>query len=88
MTYRLSTSTKFDKAFRKLDRQTHQIIKAWLMKRLYRCENPRLWGEALKGDNCSEWRYRIGDYRVLADIREDELVLICLHVGHRRELYD
>ena len=42
-----------------------------------------LWLETLNG----MWRYRIGDYRLLAEIRDDELLILALEVGHRREVY-
>jgi mRNA interferase RelE/StbE len=33
------------------------------------------------------WRIRIGDYRVLYEIRDTELVVLVVDVGHRREIY-
>ncbi|MFR5829321.1 MAG: type II toxin-antitoxin system RelE family toxin [Adlercreutzia equolifaciens] len=39
------------------------------------------------GDKSGIWRYRVGDYRILCDIKDDELVVLALEVGHRREVY-
>lgn len=47
MTYKIVTTDKFDKAFKKLDRQTQRIIKAWIDKNLMGCENPRIHGKGL-----------------------------------------
>ncbi|RNJ10284.1 type II toxin-antitoxin system RelE family toxin [Escherichia coli] len=34
------------------------------------------------------WRYRVGDYRILCEIRDDELIILVATIGHRREVYD
>lgn len=54
----------------------------------YETDNPRLHGKALTGDLKGLWRYRIGDYRLLADINDFELVIIAIDIGHRREIYN
>jgi mRNA interferase RelE/StbE len=33
------------------------------------------------------WRIRVGEYRILYEIREGELVVLIIRVGHRREAY-
>ena len=87
MIYEISTTEKFDKSFKKLDRQTQRIIKAWIEKNLINCENPRIHGKALTSNRSGQWRYRVGDYRILAEIHDDKLVLILIDVGHRRDIY-
>ena len=87
MTYKIVTTDKFDKAFKKLDRQTQRIIKAWIDKNLMGCENPRIHGKGLTANRSGQWRYRVGDYRILADIRDDEIVLVLIDVGHRSRIY-
>ena len=88
MTYNIVTTDKFDKAFKKLDRQTQRIIKAWIDKNLMGCENPRIHGKGLTANRSGQWRYRVGDYRILADIRDDEIVLVLIDVGHRSRIYE
>ena len=88
MTYKIVTTDKFDKAFKKLDRQTQRIIKAWIDKNLMGCENPRIHGKVLTANRSGQWRYRVGDYRILADIRDDEIVLVLIDVGHRSRIYE
>lgn len=87
MTFKIFTTTKFDKAFKKLDRQTQKIIKSWIDKNLIACENPRLHGKPLTANKKGFWRYRVGDYRILADIQDNNLILVFVDVGHRKEIY-
>lgn len=87
MMYQIVTTDKFDKSFRKLDKQTQKIIKAWIEKNLMDCENPRLHGKGLTANRSGQWRYRVGDYRILAEIRDNELVLVLIDVGHRSRIY-
>ena len=87
MIYQIVTTDKFDKSFKKLDKQTQKIIKAWIEKNLMGCENPRLHGKGLTANKSGQWRYRVGDYRILAEIRESELVLVLVEAGHRSRIY-
>jgi addiction module toxin, relE/stbE family len=87
MIYQLLTTDRFDKAFKKLDKQTQRIIKAWIDKNLDGCENPRLHGKGLTANRSGQWRYRVGDYRILAEIRDNEIVLVLIDVGHRSTIY-
>lgn len=87
MIYQLLTTDRFDKAFKKLDKQTQRIIKAWIDKNLDGCENPRLHRKGLTANRSGQWRYRVGDYRILAEIRDNEIVLVLIDVGHRSTIY-
>lgn len=87
MIYQLLTTDRFDKAFKKLDKQTQRIIKAWIDKNLDGCENLRLHGKGLTANRSGQWRYRVGDYRILAEIRDNEIVLVLIDVGHRSTIY-
>lgn len=87
MIYQIVTTDKFDKSFKKLEKQTQKIIKAWIEKNLMGCENPRLHGKGLTANKNGQWRYRVGDYRILAEIRDNELVLVLVEVGHRSRIY-
>ena len=87
MIYQIVTTDKFDKSFKKLDKQTQKIIKAWIEKNLMGCENPRLHGKGLTANKSGQWRYRVGNYRILAEIRDNELVLVLIEAGHRSRIY-
>ena len=75
MTYQVRTTKKFDKSFKKLDRQPQKLIKNWMDGNLIGCQDPRFYGKALTGNFKSIWRYRIGAYRLLAKIDDDKLII-------------
>lgn len=50
-------------------------------------ENPRDRGKAMTGEWTGHWRYRIGDYRVIARIEDGKMVIVVVAIGHRREVY-
>ncbi len=75
------------KDFKKLDRQTQKNILTYFDKRIAGPHDPRRFGKALAGDLSGLWRYRIGDYRILCSIRNQELVVLIVTVGHRRNVY-
>ena len=59
MSYVVRTTPRFEKEFKKLDRYTMKMIKAWIEKNLSGCENPRVKGKALTANRKGQWRYRI-----------------------------
>ncbi len=85
--YRVEFTEKALKALKKLDRYTALLITAWIRKNLEGCTNPRQHGKGLVGDKSGQWRYRVGDYRLLAEIQDDRIIILILNVGHRREIY-
>ena len=87
MKYSLETTPRFDKEFKKLDRYTQRIIKSWIEKNLEGCENPRQQGKGLTANRSVQWRYRIGDYRLICQIEDNKLIILALSVGHRKEIY-
>jgi len=87
MSYRVETTARFRKEFKKLDRYTQKILKAWLEKHLIGCENPRATGKGLTANLAGLWRYRIGDYRLICEIEDEKLVILALTIGHRSEIY-
>nr|CBI77786.1 conserved hypothetical protein [Bartonella rochalimae ATCC BAA-1498] len=44
-------------------------------------------GKPLRGQLSGLWRYRVGDYRILCDLYDKELVVLVLAVGHRKNIY-
>lgn len=88
MKYRVETTARFDRDFRKLDRYTQRMIKGWIEKNLIDTDNPRRHGKGLTANRSGQWRYRIGDYRLLCQIDDGKLVILALCVGHRREIYE
>lgn len=88
MKYDVELSERFKKEFRKLDMYTQKMIRAWINKNLVDCTDPRQHGKGLTANRSGQWRYRIGDYRLICEIHENELVILALTVGHRREIYE
>lgn len=86
--YRVLYSKEADKALRKLDRSVAAMLYAWIDKNLEGTPDPRLHGTALAGNQNGYWRYRVGDYRLIADIRDHTITIHILGVGHRREIYE
>lgn len=72
---------------RKLDRQVARRILDYLDETAT-LDDPRSRGKGLAGDRAGIWRYRVGDYRVLCELLDEELVILALEVGHRSSVYD
>lgn len=85
--YRVLYSAHAEKTLRKMDRSTAAFLLSWIEKNLVGCENPRAKGKALTGDKTGSWSYRVADYRILANILDDVLLIEVITVGHRREVY-
>ena len=88
MIYEIMTTARFDREFKKLDRYTQRMIKAWIDKNLVGCLDPRQHGKGLTANRSGQWRYRIGDYRLICEINDNELIILALTVGHRRDVYE
>ena len=51
------------------------------------CENPRWNGKPLHGTLKGKWRYRVGDYRLIAEIHDEEILILILEVDKRNDIY-
>ena len=87
MKYTVVFSKEALKDLKKLDKHTAALIIGWVRKNLEGCENPRAHGNGLTANLSGKWRYRVGDYRLLADIEDNKVVIMMLRVGHRSEIY-
>ncbi|MDR1567840.1 MAG: type II toxin-antitoxin system RelE/ParE family toxin [Streptococcaceae bacterium] len=87
MTYRLVISDDVKKQLKKMDKHVGLMLAKEMKKRLDDLSNPRQLGKALTGQYKGLWRYRIGNYRIISNIVDDELVIIALEVGHRKQIY-
>ena len=84
MIYKVKTAPRFDREFGNLDRYTMKMLKVWIEKNLVNCEDPKAQGKALTAEQVGEWRYRIGDYRLICHISDGEIVILSLTVGQRQ----
>lgn len=87
MIYELKYEAKAVRQIKKLDPATRKLIRSWIEKNLLNTSDPRQHGKALTGTLGQYWRYRVGDYRILAEINDTEIVIIIIEIGHRREIY-
>ncbi len=84
MKYDLRTTERFNREFKKLDKHTQ---KNWIVKNLGNTENLRAKGKALTNNLKGKWRYRIEDYRLICEIKDEELIILAISVGHRSKIY-
>lgn len=88
MIYEVRYTDKAIKSMKKLDRSVLVMINAWIEKNLVGTDNPRRHGKGLVSNRSGQWRYRVGNYRILADIQDDVLVILLIDVGHRSRIYE
>lgn len=88
MNFHVVLTERAKKDLKKLDKYTASLITGWLRKNLEGCENPRQHGKGLTANRSGQWRYRVGDYRIIADIQDDKIIILILNIGHRREIYE
>ncbi|MEX1117971.1 MAG: type II toxin-antitoxin system RelE/ParE family toxin [Terrimicrobiaceae bacterium] len=88
----MSWAYRFDgralKELKKLGHSAHRDIIAYLDERVAGDADPRRFGKGLKADLAGLWRYRVGDYRILCQIKDRELLVLVVAVGHRRDVYE
>ncbi len=87
MMYQVEYLPSVYKTLEKMDKFTKRIILEWIEKNLVGCSNPRLHGKALSANRAGQWRYRVGDYRILAKIEDNKLIILVIAIGHRKEIY-
>ena len=87
MSYRVQLSPGADKFLNKMNAYESKVILKWMYKRLEGCENPRAFGKGLTGNRSGQWRYRVGDYRLIADINDNEVLILIVDVNHRSKVY-
>ena len=87
MRYQVEFSKQAIRQLKKLDKGTAALIMGWIKKNLVDTEDPRLHGKGLTGNRSGEWRYRIGDYRIIAEIQDYRIIILILSIGHRSEIY-
>ncbi|MBL4707619.1 MAG: type II toxin-antitoxin system RelE/ParE family toxin [Flavobacteriales bacterium] len=89
MAYKLSIkfTTHFDKSLQLIDYQDQKRIQTFLKERFMASDNPHQYAKRLKGNMSKYWSYRIGKYIVIVDIKNHEIMVISIGIGHRKEIY-
>lgn len=83
MKYQVEYTKSAVKQLKKMDRKIAALILSYIEDKLIDCENPRAYGKALTGDKKEIWRYRVGDYRILAMIEDEVLIITVVEARHR-----
>ena len=88
MAWRIEFDDKAKKDLAALDRTAAKRITTFLRERVSKLDDPRSIGQALKGSNLGAfWRYRVGNYRIVASIEDDALRILVVRIGNRKEVY-
>jgi mRNA interferase RelE/StbE len=87
LVWTIEYSDTAERQLRKLDRQTARRIVQYMDERVAVLDDPRTMGKALTGPLGGFWRYRVGDYRVICEIRDRALCVLVIRIGNRREVY-
>lgn len=88
MIYHVEFTKSVYKTLSKLDKYTANMLINWISDKLDGTNNPRIHGKALSSNLVGLWRYRVGDYRIIAKIEDGKLIILIVAIGHRREIYD
>ncbi|MGP1367139.1 MAG: type II toxin-antitoxin system RelE family toxin [Schwartzia sp. (in: firmicutes)] len=86
--YSIFFSKRAKKELLKIDKPIRRTIVSWIEKNIKGTRNPRLHGKALTGDLKGYWRYRVGNYRIIAEIRDEEWIVIAVSIAHRSSVYE
>lgn len=85
MAWKIEFAESAAKTLGKLDKPVAKRIIKFLKERII--EDPKMIGDALKGNWAPMWRYRVGDYRIICDINEETVMVTVVKIGHRRDVY-
>ena len=88
MTWQINWSDEARKELRKLDKPTQKKVLNYLRKRVAKANHPCDFGKPLRYEHYGFWRYRVGDLRIICQVMEEELLILVLRVGHRKNIYD
>jgi mRNA interferase RelE/StbE len=84
--WRVEFDRAADRDLRKLGSEAERLITLYLRERIATAADPRRFGHALTGELKGLWRYRVGDYRIVAAIEADRFVVLVVTIGHRRDV--
>ncbi|ALS77386.1 type II toxin-antitoxin system RelE/ParE family toxin [Planococcus sp. ANT_H30] len=76
------------KKLKKMDRYQASLLIGWIEKNLKDTDDPRIQGKAFVENHKGKWRYRVGDYRILALIEDEKIIITIIDVGHRKDIYE
>lgn len=88
MRWTIKLSNKTSRAIEKLDSIARKKIVKFISQTLPAMDNPRQTGKSLQGTELGNyWRYRVGDYRLICEIIDNEITILVVEIGHRSKIY-
>ena len=88
MASKIELSPQALKSLSQLDKQVGRRILQFLHEKIASLDDPRSIGEALKGSKLGEfWKYRVGDYRIIVSIEDNQVIVYVVRIGNRRDVY-
>ena len=87
LTWRIELTDEARKQLKKIGHAEAKRIRDYLRQRIETLDHPRQLGKALKGQLAELWRYRVGDYRLVCELRDEVLVVLVIRIGHRKAVY-
>ncbi len=87
MAWQIRFTETAEKQLAKLDSQIKKRIIEYLNIKIAQSENPMGFGDSLKENLTGLWKYRVGSYRIICEIQEEQIVILILRIGHRSKIY-
>lgn len=87
MAWTIDISLPAEKSLKKLDRQTSRRISEFIDTRLNGTDDPRRLGKPLHAELKDFWSYRVGDYRLLCELKDNVMIVLVVEIGHRFKIY-
>ena len=88
MKYKVIFTDTARKQLKKMDKSISSLIIGWIEKNIENCENPRIHGKSLTANRTGQWRYRVGNYRIICQIDDYNITVLIIEIGHRRDIYN
>ena len=85
MTWQINLTPQAEKDLSNIGTNEARRITRFLRERVL--PDPKALGGPLAGSLREFWRYRVGHYRILAKIEEDQLIILVVRIGHRSKVY-
>ena len=87
MNFTVKFTKKSKKQLQKMDKHTALLITGWLRKNIENCTDPYKHGKGLTANHRGQWRYRVGNYRIIAEIQDEKVIVLVVSIGHRKDIY-
>ncbi|MDP1758030.1 MAG: type II toxin-antitoxin system RelE/ParE family toxin [Pseudohongiella sp.] len=88
MAWRIELSETAEKQLAKLDKPVAMRLRSFLRERLASLDDPRSIGQALRGSELGEfWKYRVGDWRLICQIKDAKILITVVRLSNQREIY-